>query len=171
MDTFYQQRNALNKNKQQENDQINKDLTDTQQSIEELQNSINSASNTLAEMQADAKTEEQNATQKVLKLMENTQQKIAAAQQKMQSNLQAIAQQNMNLNQKLNRLNNSLMTLGPAPSRGTEYSPAQAASDISTGVSDSLDLMQGNDTKGCFSEEKTDERLKNQYQKFNKGIQ
>lgn len=135
MDSFQQQRNALNKSKKQEQDQIRKAITDAQQSIEEMNNSLNTAQAQLTEVQNDAQTEEDQATQKVVKLQQTTQTKMLAAQQKAQAMLQANATKNQSLSQKLNRLNNSLMTLGAAPkSRTSDYSPEQASSDIGAAI-------------------------------------
>ncbi len=157
MDSFAQQRNALNKSKKQEQDQINKAITDAQQSSDEISNGLNTAQEQLTEMQNDAQTEEDNATQKVVKLMQTNQNKMLAAQQKMQTNLQTLTTKNQSLTEKLNRLNNSLMTLGAAPkSRSSDYSPEDASSDISSSVDTALTTMDNfnnsTDTakKACF---------------------
>jgi predicted nucleic acid-binding Zn-ribbon protein len=94
-------------------------------------------------MQADAKTEEDNETLKVTQLMQTSQTKMLAAQQKMQTNMTTITAKDQNLNQKLNRLNNELTTLGPEPtkSRSADYSVSDASSDISGAVNDSLDVL------------------------------
>lgn len=169
IDSFTQQRNALNQSKRQEQEQLNKAINDTQTTIEEMNNSINSASSQLAEMQADAKAEEDNATQKVTKLMQVTQQKMLAAQQKMQTKLQTLAAKQNNLSQKLNRLNNSLMTLGPAPkSKGSDYSPAEASSDISSAVNDALAIMNEPMLADCvkgYTENKV------MFDNYKKGVQ
>ncbi|MDG0815073.1 coiled-coil domain-containing protein [Bdellovibrio svalbardensis] len=150
MDSFQQQRVALNKSKKQEQDQINKAITDTQQSAEELTNSMNTASSQLAEMEQDAKTEEDAATQKVLKLMQTNQTKMLAAQQKMQSNLQTIATKNQSLSEKLNRLNNELAQLGPAPSEDSTKTVKQVGSEIG-GLQENIEEAQASVDQYCGS--------------------
>lgn len=152
MDQFLLQRDALNKSKKQEQDQINKALSDQTQQSEELTNAMSSASAQLAEIQKDAKDEGDQATQKVATLMQTNQNKMLAAQQKMQGNLQTLATKEQNLAQEQNRLNNSLLTLGPKPkSRGDEYTPAAASSEISGLVDDALSAMNDSDNAACFS--------------------
>lgn len=130
MDAFEQQRNALNKSKKQEQDQINKAINDATAAAAELQNSMNTADSQLAEMQQDAQTEEDQATQKVVKLMQTTQTKMLAAQQKMQTNLQTLEAKNQSLTSKLNRLNNELAMLGPAPSEDSTKTVKQVGSEL-----------------------------------------
>jgi len=177
IDSFLQQRSALNKSKKQEQDQIKKAVTDAQQFIEELNNSLSTAANQLAEIQADAKTEEDNETLKVTQLMQTSQTKMLAAQQKMQTNMTTITAKDQNLNQKLNRLNNELTTLGPAPtkSRSADYSVSDASSDISGGVNDALDIMDSEDFKKCQSgkESSKEPSYRSKYKDFqrNSGVE
>jgi hypothetical protein len=172
IDSFLQQRSALNKSKKQEQDQIKKAVTDAQQFIEELNNSLSTAANQLAEIQADAKTEEDNETLKVTQLMQTSQTKMLAAQQKMQTNMTTITAKDQNLNQKLNRLNNELTTLGPAPtkSRSADYSVSDASSDISGGVNDALDIIDSEDFKKCQSGKESSNRSKYKDFQQNSGV-
>lgn len=81
-------------------------------------------------MQQDAQTEQDNATQKVVKLMQTNQTKMLAAQQKMQSNLQTIEAKNTSLSQKLNRLTSEQAALGPVPADDSTQTAKSVGSDI-----------------------------------------
>ncbi|QDK39431.1 hypothetical protein [Bdellovibrio sp. NC01] len=148
MDAFEQQRNALNKSKKQEQDQIAKAIQDNEASIGELQNSINSASSQLSEIQADAQTEQDQATQKVVKLMQTTQTKMLAAQQKMQTNLQTLEAKNQSLTAKLNRLNNELAMLGPAPSEDSTKTAKQVGSELGS-LQEAVELAKQSVKDNC----------------------
>ena len=151
MDAFNQQRVALNKSKKQEQDQINQQITNTQQSIDDLNSSLNTASEQLTEMQNDAQTEEDNATQKVVKLMQTTQTKMAAAQQKLQSNLQTIEAKNTSLSQKLNRLNSELSALGPVPPEDSSESASSIGSEITSNQETINDILSDPAQADCLS--------------------
>lgn len=138
MESFNQQRAALNKSKKQEQDQINKAITDTQQSSDELANSMNTASSQLAEMQQDAKTEEDQAAAKVTKLQQTTQTKMMAAKEKADANLKTLEAKNSSLSSKLNRLNNELTQLGPAPSEESTKTVKQVGSELD-GLQENID--------------------------------
>lgn len=134
MDRFLQARIQLNEDSQIEQDNINDQIASTQSSIDELNDSLSLASTQLDEMKKATETKKTNAQKKVTDLMTLTQQKMTAAQQTMQTKLQTLATKQSSLTAALNRANNSMLTLGPAPDRGTEYTSKEASSEISSQV-------------------------------------
>lgn len=133
MEAFDQQRLALNESKKQEQDELNKQITDLQSSVDEIQNSLNLAASQLEEMKQAAAKEKSDALQSVIDLGTMSQQKMQAAYAKMQENLKTLATKSSSLQAALNRANQSLLTLGPAPkSRSSEYSPSDASSEINS---------------------------------------
>lgn len=132
MAIFQQQRVALNESKKQEIDTLNTKLSDLQAQSDELTNTMELAANQLAEIEKDAATEQSQAEQKVMKLMQTSQQEMLTAQQELTSNLQALTQRETTLKTKQNRLNNSLMTMGPVPKSGAKSTPESIAREAGT---------------------------------------
>lgn len=133
MEAFDQQRIALNESKKQEQDELNQQINDLQSSMDEIQNSLNLASSQLDEMKQAAEKEKSDALQSVIDLGTLNQQKMQAAYTKMQENLKTLATKSTSLQAALNRANQSLLTMGPAPkSRSSEYTPSDASSEISS---------------------------------------
>lgn len=136
MEAFDQQRIALNESKKQEQDELNNQIANTQSSIDEIQNSLNLASNQLEEMKQASVKEKNDALQSVIDLGTRSQQKMQAAYTKLQENLKTIAAKSASLQSALNRANQALMTLGPAPkSKSSDYTPSDASSEIDAQIS------------------------------------
>ncbi len=129
MAIFQQKRVALNESAKQKMDTLNSQLANLQSEVDDLTGVMELASNQLAEMEQDAAKEQSQAEQKVIKLMQTAQQEMLTAQQDLNSNLQALAQEESNLKSKQNRLNNTLMTMGPEPKSGAKSTPESIASE------------------------------------------
>lgn len=134
MDAFDQQRIALNESKKQEQEELNQQIADAQASMDEIQNSLSLASSQLEEIKQAADKEKADELQSVIDLGTRGQERMQAAYTKMQENLKTMAQKSANLQGDLNRANQDLMALGPAPKRGSEYTPEEASSDISSQI-------------------------------------
>ncbi|HWU42038.1 MAG TPA: hypothetical protein VN132_01330 [Bdellovibrio sp.] len=157
MSTFNQQRNALNLSKKQEQDQINKAITDNDQQLAEMQNALNAVQSQSDAAKADATTEAQQDTTDLQQLQSSISTKMLAAQQKMQTNLQTLDAKRANSTNELNRLNNSLLELGPVPKTRGDLSGEEASSDISGQVDIILSTWDDNslitsDGKKCFDQ-------------------
>ncbi|WP_291516171.1 hypothetical protein [Bdellovibrio sp. ArHS] len=134
MDAFDQQRVALNESKKQEQDELTKQIADIQSSFDEIQNSLNLASSQLEEMKQASVKEKSDALQSVIDLGTRSQTQMQTAYTKMQENLKTLASKQASLQAALNRANQSLMTLGPAPKRGAEDTADEASSEISSQI-------------------------------------
>lgn len=130
MNRFQQARISLNEQSQAKLDSLNDQINSTQASIDDLNDSLSLASTQLEQMKQDTTKKKTAAEKKVTDLMTLTQNKMTAAQQDMQTRLQALATKQQSLTSALNKANNSLMTLGPAPKRGTEYTSSDASAEI-----------------------------------------
>ncbi|WP_374029406.1 hypothetical protein [Bdellovibrio bacteriovorus] len=136
MDAFDQQRVALNESKRQEQDELTKQINDLQTSMDEVQNSLNLAQNQLEEMKQASAKEKNDALQSVIDLGNRLNQRMQAAYTKMQENLKTLAAKSASLQAALNRANQSLMTLGPAPkNKSSDYAPSDASSEIEAQIS------------------------------------
>ncbi|WP_415061679.1 hypothetical protein [Bdellovibrio sp.] len=149
MSAFDQQRVALNESKRQEQEEINQQINDAQSNMDEIQNSLNLASTQLEEMKQASQKEKSDALQSVIDLGTRSQQQMQAAYNKMQENLKTLAAKSASLQAALNRSNQSLMSLGPAPKRGSEYSPADASSEISAQVNILESISSNPDLSAC----------------------
>ncbi len=162
MAIFQQQRVALNESKKQEIDTLNAQLANLQSEVDELSGTMELASNQLAEMEQDAAKEQSQAEQKVIKLMQTAQQEMLTAQQDLNSNLQALTQEESNLKSKQNRLNNSLMTMGPAPKSGAKSTPESIASEAGALADDlseaeeKLEALYRDKNSGCHNKKAAD---------------
>lgn len=134
MDGLDQQRIALNESYRTKHEELNKQIDDTQEKMNEIQNSLNLANSQLEEMKEAASKEEADALQSVIDLGQRSQQQMKDAYDKMQKKLQTLAAKNQSLQAALNRINQSLMTLGPAPKRSAEDTIDEASSTISAQV-------------------------------------
>lgn len=121
---FQQQRVALNESKKQEMDTLNAQLANLQSEVDDLTGNMELSANQLNEMETDAATEQSQAEQKVIKFMQTAQQKMLSAQQELTTNVQALTQKETALKTKQNRINNSLMTMGPIPKSRSSKSTA-----------------------------------------------
>ncbi len=149
MSAFDQQRVALNESKRQEQEEINQQISDAQSNMDEIQNSLNLASTQLEEMKQASQKEKSDALQSVIDLGTRSQQQMQAAYTKMQENLKTLAAKSSSLQAALNRANQSLMSLGAAPKRGSEYSPADASSEISAQVNILESISSNPDLSAC----------------------
>lgn len=134
MDAFDQQRIALNESKRQEQEELNNQIDSTQARMDEIQNSLNLADSQLKEMKEAASKEEADALQSVIDLGQRSQQQMKDAYDKRQKKSQTLAAKTQSLTAALNRINQSLMTLGPAPKRTSEDSVDEASSTISAQI-------------------------------------
>lgn len=135
MSAFDQQRIALNESKRSEQEELNNQLNNAQSSMDEIRNSLNLADTQLKEIKELATKEEADALQSVVDLGQRNEQQIRAAHEKVQKNLQTIAAKSQSTQMALNRINQSLMTLGPAPlRRNAEDTPGDASSTISAQI-------------------------------------
>ncbi|KYG70729.1 hypothetical protein [Bdellovibrio bacteriovorus] len=160
MDAFDQQRIALNESKKQEQDELNRQIADLQSSYDEIQNSLNLASSQLEEMKQSSLKEKSDALQSVIDLGTRSQTQMQTAYTKMQENLKTLATKQASLTAALNRANQSLMTLGPAPKRSAEDTADEASSEISSQIN-IISSIQRN-FPSCTNEVATSkEKLKN----------
>ncbi|MGZ3773549.1 MAG: hypothetical protein ACXVCY_00855 [Pseudobdellovibrionaceae bacterium] len=148
MDAFDQQRIALNESKKAEQDQINKQINDYQSQMDDIQNSLNLSSSQLQQIQQAAQQEKSDSLQSVVNKGNTSQQAMNSAYTKLQTNLQTLAAKTQNLTGALNRTNQSLMTLGPAPKRSAEDTAYEASSTISAQVN-ILEGISGSDLSKC----------------------
>lgn len=139
MNDFNQQRIALNEQSRSQREQLEQQIRDAQSSVDEIQNTLNLASSQLEEIKQSNKKKKSDALQSVIDLGTRSQQQMQSAYQKLQENLKTITAKTASLQAALNRANNSLMTLGPAPkSKSADYTPSEAASEISS----QLDILR-----------------------------
>lgn len=131
MNRFQQARISLNEQSSAKMESINDQIRNAEASTDELNDSLNLASTQLDQMKADTVKRKSQAEKKVNDLMTLTTNKMQAAQENMQTKLKALATKQQSYTEALNRANNSLMTLGPAPKRGVEYTAEEASSEIS----------------------------------------
>lgn len=141
MSSFDQQRIALNESKRQEQEELTNQINSAQSSMDEIQNTLNLADTQLKEMNAASKQEETDALQSVTDLSNQSKVQMDAASQKMKTKLQTLAQKTQSLQAALNRTNQSLKTLGPAPKRNVEDTADQASSTISAQVNIIKDIQ------------------------------
>lgn len=135
MDAFDQQRVALNESKRQEQDELNQQIANAKSSMDEIQNTLNLSANQLQEIQNASTKEKADALQSVVDLGTESQTKMQTAFTKLQEKQKTLAAKSQSLQAALNRANQSLMTLGPAPkSRSADYTPAEASSEISSQI-------------------------------------
>lgn len=136
MNDFNQQRIALNEQTRQKQEDLDKQIRDTQSSLDEIQNSLTLANNQLEEMKQATVKKKNDALQSVIDLGTRSQTQMQAAYTKLQENLKTLAAKNQSLTAALNRANQSLMTLGPAPkSKSSEYTPGDASGEIEAQIS------------------------------------
>lgn len=133
MDNLNQKRISINETAKADTLLLNKQLTDAKERQLEIQNSLNLAETQLKEMKEATVKQKANALQAVVDLGTRSQALMTSAYENMVANQAAINKRVASITAALNRANNSMLTLGPAPaSSNTEYSPADAASDIET---------------------------------------
>lgn len=151
MSSFEQQRIALNESKRQEEAMLNDRINNAQSNMDEIQNSLNSAAANLEELKAAATKKKNDALQAVIDLGKRNQEKMQAANTRLQQDLQTFARQTASLQAALNRANQSLLTLGPVPrSRGTEYSEAEASSEIEASINNIERARRGSTDPECI---------------------
>lgn len=167
---FNQQRIALNEQTRQKQDELDKQVRDTQSSMDEIQNSLNLAASQLEEMKQATVKKKNDALQAVIDLGTRSQQKMQAAYAKLQEKLKTLATKNASLAGALNRANQSLMTLGPAPKRGAEYTPADASSDISAQVNILMEISEDPELSDCGGISAQAEKAVKEYNKSKKGL-
>lgn len=132
MKNFDQQRAALNETYRQEQSELQTSIDQLQSDIDDMENQLKLASSQLSEMEADAKSKQSTAEQNLVKMMQEAQTKMQASQQNMQKRLTAMSTKQGTIKQRLFKLNNELMALGPVPAdRGSEDSPRKAMGKIS----------------------------------------
>ncbi|MEK2647156.1 hypothetical protein [Bdellovibrio sp. BCCA] len=136
MNDFNQQRIALNEQTRQKQEDLDKQIRDAQSSLDEIQNSLTLANNQLDEMKQATVKKKTDALQSVIDLGTRSQQQMQAAYTKLQENLKTLAAKQASLQAALNRANQALMTLGPAPkSKSSEYTPGDASGEIDAQIS------------------------------------
>lgn len=134
MEGFSQKRMNLNESYKQQRDQLEKQIADTNANVAAIEDGLKQSQESLDKMKSSADTKKSEALQKVISLGERSQQEMEAAYKNLQAKSSAIAKKEAALNKEMMQLNNSLTTLGPAPKRGAEYAPAEAMSDIDSGM-------------------------------------
>lgn len=163
MNRFQQARISLNEKSQIKMDNITDQINSTEASIDELNDTISLASTQLEQMKQDTTKKKTNAEKRVTDLMTLTQQKMTAAQEEMQTKLKALTTKQQSYTEALNRANNSLMTLGPAPKKGAEYTAAEASSEISSQVNIIENISNGLENSDCGGLKKTLEKKVKSY--------
>lgn len=149
MESFDLARKNLNANTRQAQDQYTKEMNDLTSSIDEVQNGLNLASSQLDELKQASLKEKSDAVQAVIDLGTRTQTQMESAYKTMQQNLQTLSAKSQSLTAKLNRLNQSLMALGPVPKRGSDYTIGEVGSEIDAQV-DVIESLR-NDNSICKS--------------------
>lgn len=134
LEKFNQAKMEVNEATQTEQERLNKEIANTQDKMDEIQNSLNLAASQLEEIKQATEKAKNDALQSVIDLGTLTQQKMQAAYVKLQENLKTLAAKTASLQAALNRANMSLMSLGPVPKRGAELTISEASSDIDAQV-------------------------------------
>lgn len=129
---FSEKRKALNEGYKQQRAVIEKQIANTEEDVKAVEDGLKTSESQLEEIKTAANTKKQNALQSVIDLGNRSQTQMEAAYAQLQTKSSAINKKETSLNEALNQANSSLSTLGPAPKRGTEYSPADASSEIDT---------------------------------------
>ncbi|UOF00547.1 coiled-coil domain-containing protein [Bdellovibrio reynosensis] len=124
--TFDEARKELMSSTRQAQMELQKQMADSRDDVDEIQNSLNLASSQLDEMKQASLKEKSDAVQAVIDLGTRTQTQMQSAYQNLLETQKTLAAKGQSLQNKLNRLNQSLAAMGPAPKRGTEH----AISDI-----------------------------------------
>jgi hypothetical protein len=132
MKTMQLRRQAAMVKKQSDEASIRKQIAMNEEEGKQLEQNINLAGSQLAEIQADAKTAGDNATNDVLKKMSLAQQQMTTEKTNMDQQLAAIKAEETAANQKLNQINSDMaMVLGSKPKAGSTSTANEAASVIS----------------------------------------
>lgn len=134
IEKFNQAKLEINETAKSEQDRLNRDISNAQDKMDEIQNSLNLASSQLEEIKTATAKEKNDAMQSVIDLGTLTQQKMQAAYVKLQENLKTLAAKTASLQSALNRTNMALMSLGPVPKRGADLTISEASSDIDAQV-------------------------------------
>ncbi|WP_374031716.1 hypothetical protein [Bdellovibrio bacteriovorus] len=152
MNRFQQARISLNEQSAAKMESINDQIRNAEASTDELNDSLNLASTQLDQMKADTTKRKTQAEKKVTDLMTLTQNKMQAAQENMQTKLKALATKQQSYTEALNRANNSLMTLGPAPKRSAEYTAADASAEIDAQTNNIKEIKSNMENSGitCY---------------------
>jgi|GEM_PF-3831972 len=125
------QRKAAIAKKTTDEKTIRQQIVANEEAAAELQQSLESSQSQLTEIEADAKTEKDNAQTKVIKQMQLAQQKMTSANSNMQKKIQALQTKETALNQKINQINSDMtLTLGAQPVAGSTTTANEAASVI-----------------------------------------
>lgn len=127
---FTERRKNLNETFKQQRDLLEKKIADTESDVTAVEDSLSQSESQLAQIKNDANTKKQNALQEVIDLGTRSQSAMESAYNNLQTKNSALAKKEQSLNESLNQASNSLLTLGPAPARGTEYSSSEASSEI-----------------------------------------
>ncbi|KYG66566.1 hypothetical protein AZI86_05845 [Bdellovibrio bacteriovorus] len=140
MEGFSQKRMAVNENYKQQRDKLEKQITDSNADVAAIEDGLKQSQEALDKMKSTAETKKAEALQSVISLGTRAQQEMEAAYKNLQAKSSGIGKKETALNKQLNQLNNNLMTLGPAPKRGTDYAPSDAMSDIEAGMGEINDI-------------------------------
>lgn len=136
MDGFAQKRMAINESFRGQREKLEKQLADANADVAAIEDGLKQSQEALDKMKSSGETKKAEALQKVIALGERSQASMQAAYEQLQTKSSGIAKKETALNEEINQLSNQLMTLGPAPKRGTEYAPAEALSEIEAGMSE-----------------------------------
>ncbi|MFV3407886.1 hypothetical protein ACNH6C_04725 [Bdellovibrio bacteriovorus] len=131
MSDFDQQRIAVNEAARQRQDVLEKKIQNLRVVIDEAENTLNLSGTHMQEIEKASSERKSNAQQKVVDQTTQAQKKLQLAYSKLQETLKGHATKAASLNASLNRANQALLSLGPAPkSKSSEYTPSEAAGDI-----------------------------------------
>lgn len=163
MEGFSQKRMSVNENYKQQRERLEKQIVDSNADVAAIEDGLKQSQEALDKMKSTADTKKTEALQSVISLGERAQQEMEAAYKNLQAKSSGIGKKEAALSKELNQLNNNLMTLGPAPKRGSDYAPSEALSDIESGMNDIDRIKTG--AADCEEVKKAAENIQKNYGK------
>lgn len=130
MTVYDQKKQALLESKKQEEDMLRKQIQDTTESMAQTQDSMDSAASNMAQMNALADKQQTQAETNMKNTQTSIQTEMTAAKQELEQKLQTLATKTTNYNQKINRLNTQLSSLGAVPPSGATTTAPQVADEV-----------------------------------------